>query len=166
MSAEEEAYLKAVAKDFAEYGRIFTQAAQPLIPQRTGETARTLRWQVEQKGTRAMTLKVYVGNANRPEVAIRSVLFGRHPIKAKGKALKFQIGNKTIYAKYVSGAKAQDWVEKALKMTRAQREAMQRNVDMQTNDKFIDVEDYPGAEKITRAAQTKPPRSWMRKRKK
>jgi hypothetical protein len=158
MSAAESDFLAVAANELAEIGRLFVIAANDEMPQVTGETARSLRWAVEDKGTRDVALRFYVGNADRPEVAIRAVLYGRRGFGPKrAKVLAFRVGGATVFARRVSGVKANDWLQRTWDKIKPAIDAMQARLDVQLNIASIDVTDIPGAIRRTTNAQIKPP---------
>ena len=160
-------YWNDVTKELDEYGRLLTIALRQHMPQDTGDMARSVRYQVTQKGTPNATLQVFVGNKSRPEVAVRSVLFGRRGFAAKrGKVLRFRVGDQTVFARKVRGALSQDFMAKAWTQTKAQRDAMEERLARHMNVEMIEVSDIPGAIKRTRLDQIKAPATPKRRRKK
>jgi hypothetical protein len=159
-------YWREVTKELSEYGRLLTIALRQHMPQDTGDMARSVRFQVTQKDTSAATLKVFAGNTERPEVAVRSVLYGRRGFGPKrAKALRFQVGGKTIFARKVRGALSQDFMEKAWSQTAPQRDAMEERLARSMSVEMIDVGDVPGAIKRTRQDQIRAPKTSKRRKK-
>lgn len=140
------AHWQAVTKGFDDLGRVWTIAARQNAPQDSGDMARSIRYAVTNKDTAAVTLKLYAGNKQRPEVAIRSVLFGRKGFAAKkeGGMLRFQIGDKTIYTRAVRGAAANDWLGRSLDQIGPQLKAFSKQF-VDPTVKPIEVEDIAGA---------------------
>lgn len=146
-------YWAGVTKGFDEIGRIWTIAARQNIPQDEGTTGRSIRYAVTNKGTAAVTLKLFAGSKSRPEVAIRAVLFGRKGFRArKGKVLAFNAGGRTVFARKVAGAASNDWLSRSLDQIGPQVAAITKSFGDPTI-KPIEVEDIPGA----RLYKTAPP---------
>lgn len=160
-------YWREVTKELDEYGRLLTIALRQHMPQDTGDMARSVRYAVTNKNTAQVTLKVYTGNKERPEVAVRSVLYGRRGFGPKrAKALRFRSGGQTIFARKVRGALAQDFMAKAWTQTRPQRDAMEERLARHMAVEMIDVSDIPGAIKRTRADQIQAPKTTKRRKRK
>lgn len=158
-------YWREVTKELDEYGRLLTIALRQHMPQDTGDMARSVRYAVTNKNTSQVTLKVYTGNRERPEVAVRSVLYGRRGFGPKrAKALRFRSGGQTIFARKVRGALAQDFMEKAWAQTRPQRDAMEERLARAMAVDMIDVSDIPGAVKRTRQDQIRAPKTTKRRK--
>lgn len=140
------AYWQAVTKGFDELGSLWTIAARQNVPQDQGELGRSIRYAVTNKNNAAVTLKLYAGNKQRPEVAIRAVLFGRKGFTAKkpGGVLRFRIGDKTIYTRAVKGAAANDWLGRSLDQIGPQLKAFSKQFVTPTIEP-IEVEDIRGA---------------------
>ena len=89
-------------------------AANEYVPQRTGDTARTIKAKLSNPDSHLVTLRLQVGDEDRPGVAIRSTLYGRKAFSAKrGKRLVFKVGTKTVFAKSVAGVAQNDWFAKS-----------------------------------------------------
>lgn len=158
-------YWREVTKELDEYGRLLTIALRQHMPQDTGDMARSVRYAVTNKDTSQVTLKVYTGNRERPEVAVRSVLYGRRGFGPKrAKALRFRSGGQTIFARKVRGALAQDFMQKAWTQTAPQRAAMEERLARAMAVDMIDVSDIPGAIKRTRQDQIQAPRTPKRRK--
>lgn len=131
-SMTESLFLQKVQRELDEYGRLQMLAAQEECPEsgkegETGKTRDSINYAVENKGTRDMSLRWYAGGSERPEVAIRSVLYGRRGFgpKKKGGHLMFEgKDGETVITDHVGPAKANDWWGRAWKKTEPQRRAM------------------------------------------
>jgi hypothetical protein len=157
-------YLKQVTRDLDEYGSVLVANCLKHMPQDEGVTAQTLKYQISNRNARGVTLRLLVGNKERPDVAIRAVLFGRKAFRAKGnKPLVFTIDGRRVFARAVRSAPAQDWLTKGLTDSQSAFNAMQERLAQKMATTLIDVSDIPGAKKITR--RTNPPKA-PKKRKK
>jgi hypothetical protein len=159
-------YWRMVTKNFDELGRIGTIAMRAEMPQDTGEMARSVRYAVTNKNTAAVTLKWFVGNKDRPEVAVRAVLFGRKGFgpKRRNGVLRFKIGDQIVFAKKVRGALANDWMSRAWDKIQPMIDDIESNAGSVTA-RLIDVSDIAGAIKRTRQSQIQAPKTPRGKRK-
>lgn len=139
-------YWREVTKGLDEIGRIWTIAARENAPQDEGETARSIQHQLTGRNGPSVTLKLLVGNKARPEVAIRATLYGRKGFGPKrAKALRFRVGDQTVYARKVRGAAANDWHSRSMKQIEPMMRAMEdRLASLNVNQ--IDVSDIAGAQ--------------------
>lgn len=158
----EAAFWKRATKNLRELGRVWEAAANKYVPQKEGETARTIKARIAAPNSPLVTLRMYVGNKERPEVAVRAVLYGRNAIVAKKKVLRFQVGDKTVYARAVRGTVANDWFEKSLKDIRPHLSAIENNLGTVAFAQKIGVGDIDGA-KVHRVAQPIPSGKRVRK---
>jgi hypothetical protein len=98
-------------KQFSELAKGLTDIAHRWVqneaPRKTGNLKASVK--KVQTGTQGL---VFISKYQAPY--FRYVLDGRGPIIAKGKALRFVIGGKTIFVKSVKGAKANPFVDKAM----------------------------------------------------
>jgi len=156
---EEAAYLKEVTRELDEYGAVVVANCLKHMPQDEGVTAQTLKYVISNRNARGVTLKMMVGNKERPEVAIRSVLFGRRGFRArKGHPLSWVDSNgQRVHVMAVGSAVAQDWLTKGLTDSQDAFNSMQERLSQKLNTTIIEVEDIPGAKKITR--HTPPPKA-------
>lgn len=147
-----------------ELGAAWRDAARSLAPSKEGVLRESIDYEISRRNTPLVSLKLYAGNRERPEVAIRAVLYGRRGFGPKrAKALRFVQGGKTVFARKVRGALANDWLTKSMKAIAPQmREAEKQLASLNVN--AIDVSDVSGAIKRTRLSQIKAPAT-KRKRK-
>lgn len=151
-------YLKQVTRELDEYGSVLIANCLKYLPQDEGVTAQTLKYQIANRNQRGVTLRLLVGNKERPEVAIRAVLFGRKAFRAKGKKpLVFTIDGRKVFARAVRSAPAQDWLTKGLRDSQGAFNGMQDRLEQSLATTLIDVSDIPGAKRITR--RTDPPKA-------
>lgn len=125
-----QAYLDKVESELSDYGRLLVGIAKDECPSKSGELRDSIRWAVEGKGTRDISLHVYAGNSERPEVVVRSVLYGRRGFGPKDPegALAFEVNGKEVFTKHVGPAAANDWWGRAWDGTAAERNAMARRI--------------------------------------
>lgn len=137
------AFIKAVEKELEEYGDILTQAAYDECPQRTGELARSIGYEIQNRGTKDVQLHVYAGNRARPEVVVRSNLYGRRGFGPKDPhgVLHFESADgEDVFVKRVGPAEANDWFGRAWDRTEPQRSSMIGRIGRLEKD-LIDVSD-------------------------
>ena len=114
-------------EDLREYGRTLRSKIQEEAPKKTGTLASTVRINTRKGGTKEVHLEVTMGNKSRPEVVVKTVLFGskRHMIyPRKAKVLRFvSSGGKVVFAKKVNhpGTKPNNFLERALALTKPDR---------------------------------------------
>jgi hypothetical protein len=159
------AYWREATKLLEGLGKAWKESARTFAPSDKGELRDSIDYEITSRNTPTVALKLLAGNKERPEVAIRAVLYGRRGFGPKrAKALRFTIGGETVFARKVKGALANDWLSKSLKEIAPQmREVEQALASVTVNS--IDVSDVPGAIKRTRQSQIKAPATPKRKRK-
>jgi len=114
-------------EDLRDYGRVLRAKLQEEAPKREGVLASTIRMNTRQAGTKNVHLEFTVGNKARPEVVVKSVMFGskRHIIAAKNvKYLHFiSKSGREVFAKRVNhpGTKPNNFLERALAATKPDR---------------------------------------------
>lgn len=162
VSAGEMDFLKRAEGELAEIGRTLKIAVQQNMPQEEGALNRSVTWKVVNKGTRQVALQLFAGNTSRPEVVIRASLFGRRGIRAKSGALRFRVGNSTVFARSVKGVLANDWLARALDATQPRIAAAEKELKTNFDMDAIDVSDIRGAQRMTRTSQLKPPKAKRR----
>ena len=164
---EIDTYWREVTKALDEAGRIWTIAARQEVPQDEGETARSIKHQISGRNGPGATLKLLVGNGERPEVAIRATLFGRKGFGAKrGKkgVLRFKVGNQIVYARKVRGVAANDWHGRSMAMIEPQLKEIENKL-ASLNINQIAASDIAGAH-VYHVAPPAPGESRRKKRKK
>jgi hypothetical protein len=159
------AYWREVTKALDDLGDAWRTWARSYAPDVSGVLKESIDYEIKGRNGPAATLHLLAGNKERPEVAIRAVLYGRRGFAPKrAKALRFSIGGQTVYARKVRGALANDWLSKSLKeIAPKMREVESRLASLSVNS--IEVSDVPGAIKRTRLSQIKAPATPKRKRK-
>jgi hypothetical protein len=114
-------------EDLRDYGRVLRAKIAEEAPKKTGVLASTVRINTRQAGTKNVHLEVTMGNKSRPEVVVKSVLFGskRHVIvPRKAKVLRFvSSGGGVVFAKRVNhpGTRPNNFLERALAATKPDR---------------------------------------------
>lgn len=159
------AYWREATKLLEGLGKAWKESARTLAPSDKGELRESIDYEITSRNTPTVALKLLAGNKERPEVAIRAVLYGRRGFGPKrAKALRFTIGGETVFARKVKGALANDWLSKSLKEIAPQMREVERALASVTVNS-IDVSDVPGAIKRTRQSQIQAPKTPKRKRK-
>lgn len=162
--AEATAYWKRATSLLEGVGKAWQEAAQSFAPSETGALKESITYELTSRNRPTVTLKLLAGNKDRPEVAIRAVLYGRRGFAPKrAKALRFTVGGQTVFARKVRGALANDWLSKSLKAIEPQMREVERELASVTVNS-IEVSDIPGAIKRTRLSQIQAPKTPKRKR--
>jgi hypothetical protein len=120
------------------------------IPWKTGKLANSLEVKVINANKPTVRLEVTIGSRERPEVVVRSLLFGsglygpnraKYPIEpVRAKVLAFSVGGEMVLAKRVMhpGIKPNNFMQKAWDSTAPQREAMAEAVLGELQVKLIE----------------------------
>jgi hypothetical protein len=94
-----------ITQEMREFGEIFTGTLRGEAPVREGVLRDSIKFTIKNPNTSEVELRVTMGNKKRPEVVVRSLLFGSvpHDIKPKrpGGYLKFDVRGKTVFTKLV-----------------------------------------------------------------
>lgn len=119
--------IKIATEELRDYGRILRAKLQEEAPKREGVLASTVRMNTRQANTKSVHLEMTVGNKLRPEVVVKTILFGSKPhviLPKKYKFLKFvaKDGN-LVYAKRVNhpGTAPNNFLERSLELTKSDR---------------------------------------------
>jgi len=121
---------KIVTDLFDEYGRLVVAAIKDEAPVRTGALRDSADYNITGANTKDVELHITLGNSQRPEVVVKTLLFGSlpHEIKPKrpGGVLRFEIGGKTVFAKRVNhpGTKRDPFFNRALRKTDSARRSI------------------------------------------
>jgi hypothetical protein len=129
--ADVRAYYERVTKEVRAYLKTLAAKCRELCPVDEGVTRASIRPEVISPDTSWVRGVLYVGNKSRPEVAIRSVLYGRRGFgpKTPGGVLAFETkdGN-TVFTTHVAATDPNNWFAQAWKETEPQRRAMSRRI--------------------------------------
>lgn len=122
---------KAITQHLTEYGRVLESAAQDEAPVATGKLRDSIRFSVTGKNSAAPTLVLTAGSKERPEVIVKSVLFGSLPHrivpKREGGRLVFKgRDGKIHFAKSVNhpGTVADNFLQRAVARTEGARRSL------------------------------------------
>jgi hypothetical protein len=105
LTKAQRAVIEIAEQEMEAYGEELSKALKQEVPVRTGELKRSVRYEVKNKGTKNVELTVDIGNDKRPEVIVKSLLFGSlpHVIRPKrAKVLRFKRGGKYVFARRVN----------------------------------------------------------------
>jgi hypothetical protein len=129
--ARREVILKMAEKELDKYGRTLRDQVRNEAPVKTGALRSSIKYTIANRGTASMELMVNAGNKQRPEVVVKTVLFGSraHPIRPKrpGGVLRFMGRDGRIqFRKSVRhpGTKPNNFLERAWNFTSNARYAM------------------------------------------
>jgi hypothetical protein len=125
--ADVRGYYELVTKELRTYLRTLAAKCKELCPVDEGVTRASIRPQVIAPDTGYVRGVLYAGNKGRPEVVIRSVLYGRRGFGPKDPngvlAFETKDGN-TVFTTHVAAADPNNWFAQAWKETEPQRRAM------------------------------------------
>lgn len=123
--------LEKVTRALDEYGRILALAARQEAPQsgvvdESGKLVDSIRFRVVNRNTPQVALQLWAGNAERPEVVIRSNLYGRRGFGPKDPEgwLAFKLNGQQVFTKHVGPADANNWLQRAWDKTESQRRSL------------------------------------------
>lgn len=125
------AYYVQVTKEMRNYLKALAAKCRELCPVDEGVTRSSIRPEVIWPDTSVVEGVLYVGNKSRPEVAVRSVLYGRRGFgpKTPGGVLAFETKDgSTVFTTHVAAAEPNNWFAQAWKETEPQRRAMSRRI--------------------------------------
>lgn len=128
LSTANEELIKTTTKEFQRFGKALQEEARKEAPVQEGKVAQSIRYMVRGQNTPDVTLELTAGSKDRPEVIIRTILFGSkpHEIRPKnpGGVLVFRAGvgggrkgnaGELIFVKHVNhpGTKPNNFIERA-----------------------------------------------------
>jgi hypothetical protein len=106
LTKAQRAVIDIAEKEMENYGEELKKALEKEVPVRTGELKRSIDYEVQNKGTKNVELTVSIGNAKRPDVIVKSLLFGSMPHiirPRKAKVLRFRgRGGGVVFARKVN----------------------------------------------------------------
>ncbi len=137
------AYYQRVTKELRGYLRALASKCKELCPVDEGVTRNSIRSQIVSPDTSFVQGVLYVGNKLRPEVVIRSNLYGRRGFGPKDPngvlAFETKDGN-TVFTTHVAATQPNNWFAQAWKETAPQRRTMARRIG-QLGQTMIDQTD-------------------------
>jgi hypothetical protein len=134
---------KTMTNELDKYGRLLSQTMRREAPKRTTTLIGTIQYQIKKPNTPNPELVVTAGNSARPEVVVRTILFGSKPHvimpKKKGGKLKF-MGHDGKYkyrsSVYHPGTKPNNFYKRSWALTEHQRIAMIKRIGQITVDEI------------------------------
>lgn len=129
--ADVRGYYEQVTKEMRAYLKMLAIKCRELCPTDEGVTRASIRPEVIAPNTSDVRGVLYVGNKSRPEVVIRSVLYGRRGFgpKTPGGVLAFETKDgDTVFTTHVAAAEPNNWFARAWKETEPARRAMARRI--------------------------------------
>jgi hypothetical protein len=131
----ETTYLQQVTKEMDAYMRALRDVAREECPvsdkEDGGAMQASIDYLLRNRNTRSVEGVLYAGNKERPEVAVRAVLYGRRGFGPKDPngSLAFEGSDgEMVYAKHVSGTAPNDWFKRAWDRTAKERTAMAQRI--------------------------------------
>lgn len=137
--AGEESYLQQVTRELRGYMQLLAEKAREHCPEREGTLRASIRYELKGAGTREVEGVLYAGNAERPEVVVRSNLFGRRGFGPKDPEGVLAFENEEgdmIFTTHVDAADPDNWLARAWKETEPERTAMARRIGRLGIDKI------------------------------
>lgn len=137
-----------VTSELDEYGRLLrlaatTEAPQSGKPGESGKLRDSIRYEVKGRNTPNVELRLNAGNKDRPEVVIKTVLFGSKPHTIKPKRRGYPLAwqgtdGRPHFAFSVRhpGTNPNNFMERAWSNTAAQRAAMVERIGRLTVEKI------------------------------
>lgn len=134
--------IKIATDELRDYGRKLRTTIADEVPVRDGVLKSTVRMNVRKQNTKEVELELTIGNKQRPEVVVKTILFGSKPHtikpKKKGYPLKFMLTPKgggpgtLVRAMSVKhpGTNANNFLERAIEITKEYRTAAERRVTL------------------------------------
>lgn len=123
--------LEKVTRALDEYGRILALACRQEAPQsgvidESGKLVDSIRFRVVNRDTPQVALQLWAGNQERPEVVIRSNLYGRRGFGPKDPEgwLAFKLNGQQVFTKHVGPADPNNWLQRAWDKTESQRRSL------------------------------------------
>lgn len=121
------------------YMRTLVAKCRELCADDTGTLRESIKYQIRNANTDAVEAYLYIGNKARPEVVVRSNLYGRRgfgPIDEDG-VLAFEGANgETVFATHVNASEGNNWLDAAWKATEPERRQLARNIGALQVDKM------------------------------
>lgn len=130
LSAASRETIALVEEQFDRYGAELADAVRNEVPVRSGELRDSVRYFIRGSGTKNVELQVVIGNKQRPEVVVKSLLFGSLPHeirpKKRGGVLAFEVGGEMVFARKVNhpGTTRDPFFARALRATDSTRRSM------------------------------------------
>jgi len=145
MSKARAVVANATRQEMQAYGRKLVEVMKEEAPRKTGVLANSIRFKVTAQGTNKMELSVTAGNKQRPEVIIKTLLFGSKPHIIKPKRAGYPLKwvdprtGRVIRAYKVRhpGTNSNNFMERALELTKKERAAMVDNIGRITMQKIL-----------------------------
>ena len=125
LSADDD--LAEIASALRDFGKTFVAALQETVPVNKGVLRKTIRYAVINPGTTSMALKVYAGNAERPELVVRVLESGRRgfgPKDPDGWLVFEGSDGETVYTKHVEAQPGKGWIAAAWDMVQDDYDAL------------------------------------------
>lgn len=130
-------YYEQVTKELRTYLKTLATKCREMCPTDEGVTRASIRPEVIAPDTSNVRGVLYVGNKSRPEVVIRSVLYGRRGFgpKTPGGVLAFETKDGgTVFTTHVAATEPDNWFARAWKETEPARRAMSRRIGAMGRD--------------------------------
>ena len=143
--ADQRAHIELVTEQMRVFMRALLERAQFHCPVRTGTTRDSITYEIRYPNTTYANAVLYVGNVDRPEVVIRSNLFGRRgfgPKNPKSWLHFIAKDGKEVFTKHVNATQENNWLMRAWKEVKQERAAMTRMIGA-VDVKMVDVGDVP-----------------------
>lgn len=136
---------KAVTTLLRGYMRTLVAKCRELCPDDSGTMRESIKYQIRNANTENAQAYLFIGNKARPEVVVRSNLYGRRGFGPKDDdgVLVFEgADGEPVFTQHVDASEANNWLDAAWKATAGERRQLTRTIGKLAVDK-MDVRDVP-----------------------
>lgn len=136
---------KAATSAMRAYMRSLVAKCKELCPDDSGAMRESIKYQIKDANTENAEAYLFIGNKSRPEVVVRSNLYGHRGFGPKDPdgVLAFEGDNgDTVFTTHVNATEGEDWLTKAWKATEPERRQLARVVGA-LNVERMSVGDVP-----------------------
>lgn len=136
---------KAVTNALRGYMKALVSKCKELCPDDSGALRESIRYAIKDANTENAEAYLYIGNKARPEVVVRSNLYGRRGFGPKDEdgVLVFEgADGEPVFTQHVDASEANNWLDAAWKATASERRQLTRTIGALSVDK-MDVRDVP-----------------------
>jgi hypothetical protein len=143
LSRANQVIIDTATDELRDYGKLLKETMRGEAPVKFGVLRESVRYAVRQAGTKNVTLEVAAGNARRPEVVVKTILFGSRPhviVPKRARVLAFPgSGGKMVFASRVNhpGTNPNNFMERAWWKTGGERVQMVQRIGRVSVEKIL-----------------------------